>query len=67
MVLDCHAKSNHKWHACAGDMDTACPASIAAQMIATRVIDKPGVWAPEDVVPADLLFKQLRRRGITVR
>jgi len=67
MVLDCHAKSNDKWHACAGDMDTACPASIAAQMIATRVIDKPGVWAPEDVVPADLLFKQLRRRGITVR
>ena len=65
IVMDCHARSNAKWHASAGDIDTACPASIAAQMIATRVIDRPGVWAPEDIVPAELFFKQLRSRGIT--
>jgi saccharopine dehydrogenase-like NADP-dependent oxidoreductase len=67
IVLDCHARSNAKWHASAGDIDTACPASVAAQMITAGAIDKPGVWAPEDIVPADLLFKQLRRRGITLR
>ena len=66
IILDCHARSNAKWHASAGDVDTACPASIAAQMIATGTIDRPGVWAPEDIVPAELLFKQLQRRGITV-
>jgi saccharopine dehydrogenase (NAD+, L-lysine-forming) len=66
ITVDCHARSNRKWHACAGDMDTACPASIAAQMIARGVIDRPGVWAPEDVVPSDLLFKQLKRRGVVV-
>ena len=67
VVMDCHARSNAKWHACAGDIDTACPASIAAQMIVAGTIDRPGVWAPEDVVPADLFFRQLRRRGITLQ
>jgi saccharopine dehydrogenase-like NADP-dependent oxidoreductase len=65
IIMDCHARSNAKWHASAGDIDTACPASIAAQMIVARAIERPGVWAPEDVVPTDLLFKELRRRGIT--
>jgi saccharopine dehydrogenase-like NADP-dependent oxidoreductase len=67
ITLDCHARSNPRWHASAGDIDTACPASIVAQMLASRVIDQSGVWAPEDVVPAGLLFKQLKRRGVTVR
>ena len=67
IVMDCHARSNPKWHACAGDIDTACPASIAAQMIVAGTIHQPGVWAPEDIVPADLLFKQLRRRGVTLQ
>src|SRR5207253_8010929 len=67
IVMDCHARSNAKWHASAGDVDTACPASIAAQMITAGTIHAPGVWAPEDIMPADLFFKQLRRRGITVQ
>ena len=67
IVLDCHARSNPKWQASAGDIDTACPASIAAQMIAAGTIKQRGVWAPEDVVPGELLFRQLRRRGITVQ
>jgi hypothetical protein len=64
IVADCHARSNPKWHASAGDVDTACPASIAAQMIATGAIDKRGVWPPEDIVPADLFFRECRRRGM---
>jgi len=67
VVMDCHARANPKWHASAGDVDTACPASIAAQMITTGVIQNPGVWAPEGIIPADLFFKQLRRRGIIVQ
>ena len=64
VVLDCHARSNPHWHASAGDIDTACPASIVAQMIAAGTIHKPGVWAPEDTVTADLLFKECRLRGM---
>jgi saccharopine dehydrogenase-like NADP-dependent oxidoreductase len=67
IVMDCHARSNPKWHASAGDIDTACPASVAAQMITSGIINKAGVWAPEDIIPADLFFKQLRRRGITLQ
>ena len=64
VLLDCHARSNDEWHASAGDVDTACPASIVAQMIAAGSISKPGVWAPEDVVPADFLFQECRKRGM---
>jgi saccharopine dehydrogenase-like NADP-dependent oxidoreductase len=64
IVMDCHARSKAAWHASAGDIDTACPASIAAQMIAGGIIDKPGVWAPEDIVPADLLFAECAARGM---
>ena len=64
VLVDCHARSNDEWHASAGDVDTACPASIVAQMIAAGSISKPGVWAPEDVVPADFLFQECRKRGM---
>jgi lysine 6-dehydrogenase len=67
VVMECHARSNSKWHASAGDIDTACPASIVAQMIAGGSILKPGVWAPEDIVPADQLFEECRKRGMKFR
>jgi hypothetical protein len=35
-------------------------------MIANRTIIEPGVWAPEDLIPAASLFKQLKRRGVFV-
>ena len=64
VLMDCHARSKTEWHASAGDVDTACPASIVAQMIATGSISKRGVWAPEEVVPADFLFQECRKRGM---
>lgn len=64
IVMDCHARSDPEWHASAGDIDTACPASIAAQMVAGGVIHKPGVWAPEDIIPSDLLFAECAKRGM---
>src|SRR5579859_6578923 len=46
IVMDCHAKANRRWHASAGDIDTGCPPSIVAQMIATGSITQRGVLAP---------------------
>jgi saccharopine dehydrogenase (NAD+, L-lysine-forming) len=66
-TMDCHARSRGDWNASAGDIDTGCPASIGAQMIASGVIDARGVFAPEDVVPATLLFNQLESRGMTLQ
>jgi hypothetical protein len=67
IVLECHARSNTAWRASAGDMDTACPASIAAQLISTGAIDRRGVWPPEDIVPPELFFRECGKRGMTFR
>jgi lysine 6-dehydrogenase len=64
ITLDLHAQAKPEWHASAGDVDTACPASVVAQMIASGEIENRGVFAPEDVVPRRLFFAELERRGM---
>jgi saccharopine dehydrogenase-like NADP-dependent oxidoreductase len=66
IVVDCHAKANRRWHASAGDMDTGCPPSIIAQMIATGLIGQRGVLAPEVAVPVEPFFQELRHRGMKI-
>jgi saccharopine dehydrogenase-like NADP-dependent oxidoreductase len=66
IVMDCHARANREWRVCAGDVDTGCPASIVAQMIARGEINAPGVWPSELVVPARRLFEELNNRGLKV-
>lgn len=67
LVLDCHARANRRWHASAGDIDTGCPPSIVAQMIATGLITQRGVLPPEVAVPVEPFFRELRKRGMEVR
>jgi saccharopine dehydrogenase-like NADP-dependent oxidoreductase len=66
VMMDCHAKANRRWHASAGDIDTGCPPSIIAQMIATGTIAQRGVLPPEAAVPVELFFRELRRRGMKI-
>jgi hypothetical protein len=66
VTVDCHAKANRRWHASAGDVDTGCPPSIVAQMIATGAITQRGVLAPEMVVPIRPFFRELRKRGMKI-
>ena len=66
ITVDCHARANHRWHASAGDIDTGCPPSIIAQMIATGLIDQRGVLAPEVVVPVEPFFRELCKRGMKI-
>ncbi len=66
VIMDCHARSRPEWQASAGDVDTACPASIVAQMIASGRVTNRGVFAPEDVVPAEVLFEEIKARGMSV-
>lgn len=66
ITVDCHAKANRRWHASAGDIDTGCPPSIIAQMIASGVIAGHGVWAPELAVPVEPFFRELRKRGMKI-
>jgi lysine 6-dehydrogenase len=66
-IAECHAEANAEWGASAGDIDTACPASIVAQMIASGEIDRRGVFAPEDVAPYNRVFDECRKRGMNFR
>jgi saccharopine dehydrogenase-like NADP-dependent oxidoreductase len=66
IVLDCRAKAKRRWHASAGDIDTGCPPSIVAQMLATGVIRQRGVLAPEVAVPVEPFFRELRKRGMRI-
>ncbi len=67
ITMDCHARPKPRWHASAGDVDTGCPPSIVAQMVAAGTIRQRGVLAPETAVPAAQFFKALRRRGLKLQ
>jgi saccharopine dehydrogenase-like NADP-dependent oxidoreductase len=60
-IMQFLAQGQHGWRA--GDLNTACPASIAAQLILNGDIYPPGVWAPEEVVPWTKIRTALERRG----
>ena len=46
------------------DIDTGAPPSIVARMLVSReMAPRPGVWAPEQVVPGDAFARELERRG----
>ena len=66
LIIDCHAKAKPEWNASAGDIDTGCPPSIVAQMIANGFID-PGVSPPETSVPMHLFFEELEKRGMVLK
>lgn len=48
----------------AGDVDTGIPPTIVARALARGEIEKPGVWAPEQVAEPDRFFAELRTWGI---
>ena len=64
--VECHARARRRWRAGAGDVDTGCPPSIVAQMIASGQIAARGVFPPEAVVPVAEFFRQLRKRGMKI-
>jgi len=46
---------------------TAYPTSIIAIMIERNIIDKKGVFCPEEVVPCETFFKELKKRNIKIQ
>lgn len=45
---------------------TGYPVSILAQMIEQNIINKPGVFSNEEIVPPQMFFKELDKRNIVV-
>ena len=54
------------WEEAGCNIDTGMPASIMAQMILKKVITKPGSFSPEDIVPPEAFFKELKKRKMGV-
>jgi len=45
---------------------TGYPVSITAQMIENETITKSGVFCPEEIIPPQVFFKELRKRNIKI-
>jgi saccharopine dehydrogenase-like NADP-dependent oxidoreductase len=65
-TVDCHVPGIPSW-GFGIDVDTGCPPSIVMQMLARGEISERGCVPPERAVPAEPFFRELLRRGMTVR
>jgi lysine 6-dehydrogenase len=65
-LAECVVRPHPVWQAGAGQLDTGVPPSIVAQFLAARVIDRPGVLAPEDAVPPEPFLAELAARNMEV-
>lgn len=61
------AKKEMENHITAMARVTASTISIVAQMIGEGVIQKRGVWPPEQIVPGDIYIRSLEKRRLEVR
>lgn len=67
VIADCHAGPD-AGGGVGPDIDTGAPPSIVVQLLARGELPlRPGVWAPEQVVPVRPFLRELERRGLRVR
>jgi lysine 6-dehydrogenase len=66
LSMDCLVHTLPGWENAGCNIDTGMPASIIAQMIKKDIITERGSFAPEDVVPPELFFKELKKRHMFV-
>ena len=45
---------------------TGFPVSITADFLAKGIINKPGVFCPEEIIPTKMMFKELKKRNINI-
>jgi saccharopine dehydrogenase-like NADP-dependent oxidoreductase len=65
-LAECVVRPHPTWQAGAGQLDTGAPPSIVAQFLAAKLIDRPGVLAPEDAVPPEPFLAELAARNMEV-
>ena len=65
LILDCHTKGLPEW-GFGTDVNTGCPPSVAALMLAAGEIKGSGVLPPEKTVDPKLFFAHLKKRKMWV-
>ncbi len=66
ILMECIVPPLKGWEDAGCNIDTGMPASIIAQMILKKIINKPGSYSPEFVIPPLPFFKELRKRQMKV-
>ena len=64
--MECIVPTLKGWEDAGCNIDTGMPASIIAQMIKEKIINEPGSYAPEAVVPPEPFFAELRKRKMEI-
>jgi lysine 6-dehydrogenase len=65
VTVDCHAGAD-AGGGVGPDIDTGAPPSIAAQLLGDELPVRPGVFAPEEVIPWAPFRRELERRGMRI-
>ena len=66
VVADCVVRPHAGRGASAGELGASVPASVAAQLLASKLTVEPGVLPPERAIPPTPYLQELARRGIKV-
>jgi lysine 6-dehydrogenase len=66
VVYDMHVKYDEQNKMTAMMQTTGFPASIVAQMLADKTINKPGAYPVETGIPAEPFFEQAQKRGFNL-
>ncbi|MBI2003919.1 saccharopine dehydrogenase NADP-binding domain-containing protein [Candidatus Pacearchaeota archaeon] len=66
ILMECVVPPLKGWGDAGCNIDTGMPASIIAQMIYNKIIDKTGSYSPEYIVPVEPFFKELRKRKMSI-
>jgi saccharopine dehydrogenase-like NADP-dependent oxidoreductase len=66
MRVETTVYADKKWQVSCGALDTGVPPSIVAQLLASKIINKKGVLAPEVAIPAKPFFDELQKRAIEI-
>jgi saccharopine dehydrogenase-like NADP-dependent oxidoreductase len=64
--MECLVPPLKGWEDAGCNIDTGMPASIIAQMILNKNITEPGSYSPEDIIPVEPFFKELKKRNMKV-
>lgn len=62
--MDTWAWPHEEWGMSGSKLMVASPPAVVARWLADGHLNKPGVWAPEQVVDGDKFFANLAQRGI---
>lgn len=66
ILMECLVPTLDGWEDAGCNIDTGIPASILAEMIKNGQITEKGSFAPEAVVPPEIFFPELRKKGMKV-